>query len=831
MTSLRFAFRTLFKTPFVTTIAILSLALGIGANTAIFSLFDQVLLRPLPVRNPERLVNLASPGPKPGSNSCDNEGDCDAVFSFPMFRDLEADRRAFAGLAAHRAFGVSLSYRGQTLAADGLEVSGQYFSLLGLVPALGRLLEPRDATTVGQDHVVVLAYDYWRSHFAANPALLNDTMIVNGQTMTIVGVAPRGFRSTSFAFAPDVFVPITLRAELEPPFKAFDNRRSYWVYLFARLNPGETIQQATSAVNATYHGIITTTEVPLQKSMSAKTMAVFRDKVIALAPGERGQSSTPAELQAPLTLLLSVAGVVLVIACANIANLLLARSTARTGEMAIRLSVGAGRVQLVRQLLFESCLLAVLGGLAGLLVSRLTLTVIVNELLPPDSVNLVNVGVDARVLAFTAMLSLITGVLFGVFPALHTTRPNLASTLKGWSGQPSGARSAAWFRRMLVTSQIALSLALLAAAGFFVKSLVTIGRVDLGLRSDQLVTFAVSPQRTGYSPARAKMLFQQIEDSVGTIPGVSGVTGSIVGLIQGDNWGSSVAVDGFKSGPDIDAQSMYNEVSPGYFRTLGIPLISGREFTRSDSAGAAKVAIVNEAFTRKFGLGREAVGKHMSTGGDKLDVEIVGLVKDAKYSDVKQTPPPLFVTPYRQDDTVGALTFYVRTSLTPDALVPQISPVLARLDRNLPIENVRTMEGQIRDNIVQDRLITTLSTAFAVLATILAAVGLYGVLAFTVAQRTREFGLRMALGADAGRVRWLVLRQVSWMAIVGSVIGIAAALGLGHLAESELYQMHGNDPVILTVATTLIVLVAFAAGFVPARRASRLDPMRALRYE
>jgi predicted permease len=818
MGSLRFAFRTLFKTPFVTTIAILSLALGIGANTAIFSLFDQVLLRPLPVRNPERLVNLASPGPKPGSNSCDNEGDCPTVFSFPMFRDLEADHRAFAGLAAHRAFGVSLSYRGQTLAADGLEVSGQYFSLLGLVPALGRLLEPSDAATVGQAHVVVLAYDYWRSHFAANPALLNDTMIVNGLTMTIVGVAPRDFR-------------ITLRGELEPPFKDFDNRRSYWVYLFARLNPNETIQQATTAVNATYHGIITTTEVPLQKGMSDKTMAVFKNKVIALTPGERGQSSTPAELQAPLTLLLSVAGVVLIIACANIANLLLARSTARTGEMAIRLSIGAGRAQLVRQLLFESCLLAVLGGLAGLLVSRITLTLIVTKLLPPDSLNLVNVGVDPRVLAFTGLLSLVTGVLFGLFPALHSTRPDLASTLKGWSGQPSGARSAAWFRRMLVTSQIALSLALLAAAGFFVKSLVTIGRVDLGLRSDQLVTFAVSPQRTGYTPARAKALFQEIEDSVGAIPGVSGVTGSIVGLIQGDNWGSSVAVEGFKSGPDIDAQSMYNEVSPGYFRTLGIPLISGREFTRSDAAGAAKVAIVNEAFARKFGLGREAVGKRMSTGGNKLDMEIVGLVKDAKYSDVKQTPPPLFVTPYRQDDTVGALTFYARTSLTPDALLPQIPPVLARLDRNLPIESVRTMQGQIRDNIVQDRLITTLSAAFAVLATILAAVGLYGVLAFTVAQRTREFGLRMALGADAGRVRWLVLRQVGWMAIVGSVIGIAAALGLGHLAESELFQMHGNDPVILTVATALIVFVAFTAGFVPARRASRLDPMRALRYE
>ena len=831
MARLRFAFRMLFRTPFVTGVAIVSLALGIGANTAIFSLFDQVLLRPLPVRDPARLVELASPGPKPGSNSCSQEGECTAVFSFPMFRDLEADHAAFAGLAAHRDFGVNLAYRGQTLATAGLEVSGGYFSVLGVAPALGRLIEPGDVTTPGEAHVAVLSFDYWQVHFGANPAVLNDTMLVNGQTMTIIGVAPRGFHSTTFAFGPAVFVPITLRALLDPPFKDFDNRRNYWIYLFARLKPNQTMAQASNAINATYHGIITTTEVPLQKGMSSATMAIFRDKVVALSSAVSAQGSTATQSRTPLTLLVAVVAVVLVIACANIANLLLARSAGRAGEMAIRLSIGASRRELVTQLLFESCLLALMGGLAGLLVSRVTLTLIVSELLPPQSSTLVNVGVDTRVLAFTVLLSAVTGILFGVFPALHSTRPDLASTLKGMSGQPSGAKSAARFRWLLVTAQIALSLALLAAGGFFVKSLIKIGAVDLGIRSDELVTFAVSPQRNGYTPARAKVLFEQIEDRVGAIPGVSGVTGSIVGLIQGDNWGSSVAVEGFKSGPDTDTNARTNEGSPGYFRTLGIPLLSGREFTRADTAGAPKVAIVNEAFARKFGLGQNAVGKRMSTGEAKLDMEIVGLVKDAKYSDVKLVPPPMFVTPYRQDDTVGALTFYARTSLTPDAVLGQIAPVLAKLDPNLPIENAHTMAHQIQDNISEDRLMTTLSAGFAVLATILAAVGLYGVLAYTVSQRTREFGLRMALGADPGRVQRLVLAQVGWMAALGSLIGIGAALGLGHLAQSELYEMRGNDPETVALATVVIALVAFVAGFVPARRASRLDPMRALRYE
>jgi predicted permease len=406
------------------------------------------------------------------------------------------------------------------------------------------------------------------------------------------------------------------------------------------------------------------------------------------------------------------------------------------------------------------------------------------------------------------------------------------SALKGVTGQPAGARAAARFRWTLATAQIALSMALLVSAGLFTKSLVNATRVDLGLKTERLLVFSVAPSLNGYTPERTLALFERIEDELAAVPGVTSVAASMVGLISGSNWGSSVRVQGFESGPDTDTHSVYNEVGPGYFRTLGIPLISGREFTRADALGSGKVAIVNESFARKFKLGREAVGKRMGSGeGNALDVEIVGLVRDAKYSEVKDEPPPMFVTPYRQDNKVGFSSFYVRTTLDEQQLLPTIPAVIKRLDPNLPVDDLKTMTVQVNENLFLDRMISTLSAAFAALATLLAAVGLYGVLAYTVSQRTREFGVRMALGADAARVRALVLGQVGLMTIVGGIIGILAALALGRLAETLLFQLKGHDPFVLTVAAVLLTLVALGAGFIPAHRASRLDPMRALRYE
>jgi predicted permease len=464
-------------------------------------------------------------------------------------------------------------------------------------------------------------------------------------------------------------------------------------------------------------------------------------------------------------------------------------------------------------------------------VARWTLDLIAS-LLPAEAARTLDFTLDGTVLGFAGVLAVGTGLIFGLFPAFHCTRPDLVSTLKEQAGQKGSSRGAARFRTSLATAQIALSMALLVAAGLFTRSLLNVSRVDLGVQVDNVVTFGISPELNGYTPERSRALFERLEDELTALPGVTGVAASLVPLMAGSNWGSSVYVQGFDTGPDTDRNSRYNEISPGYFRTLGIPLLMGRDFTRADAGTTAKVAIVNEAFAKKFNLGRDAVGKRISSEeADTLDIEIVGLVQNAKYSEVKQEIPPLFFRPYRQDDRVGVITFYVRSSLDGVQMLPTVSAAVARLDPNLPVENVKTLPQQVRENVFLDRMISTLSAAFAALATLLAAIGLYGVLAYGVAQRTKEIGLRMALGADGGRVRGMVLRQVIWMTAVGGVVGLMAAVGLGRLAQSLLFELQGHDPVVLATAAILLTLVALSAGFIPAHRASRVDPMRALHYE
>jgi predicted permease len=831
MHNLKLAFRTLFKSPFVTSVAIVSLALGIGANAAIFSLFNQMLLQALPVQEPDRLVNLGAPGPKPGSTSCNNAGDCDQVFSYPMFKDLERVQQVFTGVAAHVTFGANMSYKGQTQNGEGMLVSGSYFGVLGLNPALGRLLTPEDDKNVGGHFVTVLSHRYWTTKFNQNPGVLNDTIIVNGQGLTIVGVAPPGFDGTTLGTRPNVFVPITMRGLMQPGFTAFQNRRSYWAYLFARLKPGASIEQARAALNGQYRAIISDVEAPLQQGMSDQTMARFKAKPILVEEGYRGQSSVHEGASTPLKMLLGVTAFVLLIACANIANLLLARGVGRAAEMAVRLSIGANRRQLVTQLLTESLMLALLGALAGLVVARWTL-VGIGQMLPAEAFATIDLTIQPAAIVFSGALALGTGLLFGFFPAVYSTRPDLVSTLKNQAGQPSGAKAAKRFRASLATVQVALSMMLLVCAGLFIKSLYNVSKVDLGLKLDNVVTFRISPELNGYTTEQTVAFFERVEDALSALPGVTGVTAGTVPLLSGSNWGNSVRVQGFEAGPDTDTGSRFNQTAPDYFRTLGVPLLAGREFTRADAKANSKVAIVNEAFANKFNLGRDAVGKRMGQNdGKELEIEIVGLVQDAKYSEVKQAIPPQFFIPYRQAERMGRITFYVRTSLEAEQFLATIQPVIAKLDPNLPIEDLRTMPQQIRENVFLERVMSTLSASFAVLATLLAAIGLYGVLAYTISQRTREIGLRMALGADRGNVRGMVLKQVAWMTAIGGVVGLAGAIALGRAAQSLLFELQGHDPAVLVTSALLLTLVALGAGFVPAQRASKIDPMRALRYE
>ena len=833
MPNLRHALRTLFKSPFVSAVAILSLALGIGANSAIFSLFDEMLMRPLPAVEPERLVNLGAPGPNPGSQSCGQAGDCDAVFSYPMLLDLQKANAGFSGIAAHVAFGANIAYQGVTVNGDAMEVSGSYFPVLGLRPVLGRLFGPQDDTPVAQNFVVVLSYGFWTSQLGGDPTIVGKTMVVNGKSMTVIGVAPRGFEGTTLGTSPKIFVPISMRSEMQRSFgvgNEFENRRNYWAYLFARLKPGVSMAQAKASINAAYSPILSTVEAPLQKGMSDSTLKRFKAKLITLEDGRRGQSSLHKSTKTPILLLLCITAIVLLIACANIANLLLARGAGRSMEMAVRLSLGATRGRIVSQLLTESVLLALMGGVASIFVAKWTLAVM-SGLLPSGLSNDLHFSLNGTAIAFAGVLSIATGFIFGLFPALHSTNAELAGVMRDAGSKQTSVKSATRFRTSLVTAQIALSMALLMAAGLFVKSLRNVSTVDLGLKIDHVTTFGIAPVLNGYTGARTMILFDQVEQALAALPGVTGVTSARVPLLANNNWGNSVNVEGFPRGPDVDNDSRFNEIGPDYFKVLGVPLVAGREFTAADALGRPAVVIVNEAFAKKFNLGRDAVGKRMSRGGDTLNIEIIGLAKDSKYSDVKAKIPPVFYMPYRQDSTIGSTRFYVRSGMDPAAVVRAIPGVIKQLDPNLPVAELRTLEQQVKDNVFLDRMISTLSAAFAVLATLLAAIGLYGVLAYSVAQRTREIGVRMALGANGGNVQAMVLRQVALMTLIGGVVGLAGALALGRAAKSLLYELQGYDPAVMAAAMVVLAGVAFGAGYLPAVRASRIDPMAALRQE
>ena len=831
MRNLSLALRTLSRTPIVTAVAALSLGLGIGSNAAIYSIFHRMLRQDLDVHQPERLVNFAAPGPKPGSQSCGDAGGCDVVFSYPMFRDLQqSQQNVFTAIASHRGFGANVAFERRAVTARGLLVSGTYFPTLGVRPAMGRLIGPADDETDGAHPVAVLSHRFWEATLGADSTVVGKTLTVNGKPLTIVGVAREGFDGTTVGLRPAFYAPLTMSVTLGG---GMEGRRAYWLYLFARLAPGATIEQARTAINAVYRPIIREVEAPLQQGMRDSIMPRFLAKEILLEEGRRGQSDIREDAGGPLLILFGITGFVLLIACANIANLLLARATNREMEMAVRLSLGATRRQLLAQLLTESVTLALIGGVASLLFAAWTLKGIV-ALMPAEIANGLTLTMSWAAVGFAGALSVATGIAFGLFPALHSTRPDLVTALRNNSGKLAGGRAAKRFQSALATGQIALAMALLMSAGLFLKSLWKVSRVDLGVRVEKLVTFAVSPMSSGYDSVRTRALYARMEDELASLPGVNSVTSSMVPLIAGSSWNTGVSVEGFDRDEATDAQSSLNAVGAGYFRAIGVDLLAGREFTNADGEGRPKVAIVNEAFARKFNIGANPVGKRMGTGAwDKatLDIEIVGLVRDTKYARVKDAIPPVFFTPHRQRSGIGTMNFYVRTDGDPNAIVRAVPAVVSRLDPMLPVRELKTMPEEIRQNTFVDRMITTLSASFAALATLLAAVGLYGVLAYSVAQRTREIGVRMALGARASQVRRMVLRQVAVMVLIGGIVGMGAAIALGRAARSMLFDITGSDPFVMFASAVLLGLVALAAGYVPALRASRVDPMQALRYE
>jgi predicted permease len=831
MRDLRYAVRNLRTTPFVNAVAILSLALGIGANAAIYSLFEQILLRPLPVAAPHELVTLNLPGPIQGNDSCNQSGCAEGIiWSYPMLRDLERSQTVLAGIAGYRIFGASIALGDEPTVGEGSWVTGGYFPTLRLRPALGRLLGPSDNEPGADNMVAVIAHRFWMDRFGGKPDAIGQPLKVNGRAYTIVGVAPDGFDGITLGARPIVYVPMQSRVYVGT-YKGLETRRDYWVYVFGRRKPGVSVEATKAELDRVIGPILADVEAPLQRGMSDQTMARFKAKRVVVESGARGQTSMHREARTPLSMLFVMTVVVLLIACANIANLLLARGANRATEMAVRLSLGASRQRLVRQLMVESFVLAILGGLVSLLVARWTLSGIA-ALLTSDATQVLQLEVKLPVMLFAAGLALATGFLFGLFPALHSTRPDLITSIRAGAGQIAGGGVAGRFRTSLVVAQIALSTTLLVSAGLFLKSLVNVSRVDLGIRIDSVATFSVSPLRVGYDTLRAKVLYSRIEDELRAIPGVTGVTSSMVPLLSGDSWGNNVRVQGFTCLPDTDCNSRYQAAGAGYFTMIGTPILAGRDFRPSDTQGAARVAVVNLAFAEKFKLGREAVGKFMGRGseGDSLSIQIVGLVPNVAYNNAKQAPQPVFYLPWMQQGVVGQMYFYARTRLPVEQLVAAIPPMMKRVDPTLPVQDLRTMPQQLKENVFLDRMISVLSASFALLATLLAAVGLYGVLTYSVSQRTREIGVRMALGADGGRVQRMVLRQVGVMVVIGTVIGALGAFFVGRAAQSLLFGLQGHDAQVFVGAVLLLAAVAFGAGWLPARRASRTQPMMALRY-
>jgi predicted permease len=833
MNELKHAFRQLILRPGLSATVIVMLALGIGATTAIFSLFYQVLMQPLPVADPSRLVKLTVPGDTLGIGRTGIAvADWEAAFSYPMFRDLEARQQPFTGLAAHYDFFANLGSGERATFERGVLVSGHYFDVLGIRPALGRLIGPQDEPSVGESAVAVLSYDYWQRQFGGDPGIVNKTLPVNGQSLTIVGIAPEGFQGAMLGWNPQIFVPLTLRWLMQPEEERGDeNRFSHWLYILARLKPGVSVEQASPAMNVLLAGITREVELPLlPDQVTAEQRERFVNRKMVLAPGERGHSNAASQSTTPLTLLLGITALLLLIVCVNIANLLLARGSARGGELAIRSSVGASRARLVGQLLAEAALLAVLGALASAPVAVATLRLVASNALT----NSIPVSLSLPALAFAAAATLATVLLFGVVPAIQVSRTDLGSIIEGQAAQSRGGRGVARFNRVLITAQVAFATILLVLAGLFTRSLLNVSRVDLGMKIETVASFSVSPLLAGRGREALDAVYERLRTELAVQPGVHSAASQAVPPLGNFAFGSRLlSIDGVETPPNTFADSD-PVVSPQMFESFSIPLLAGRDFSDADRSGAP-VAIVNESFVKRFGLGSDAVGKRIRLQAYAVpegDLEIVGVVADARLASVKREARPEVFTPRpRTDTSFGSMFFIVRSELNADSLLTMIPRVVASVDQNMAVGNPSTMKRLAEGNVSQDKIITTLSATLAGLATLLAAIGLYGVLAYSVAQRTRELGLRLALGAQPSALRTMVLRQVALIAVVGIVLGLAAALAASRAAGALLYGLSSYDPVTIGAAVATLAVVVLAAAYVPARRASSVAPLEALRYE
>jgi len=836
LSDLRYAIRGLRRSPLFATVAILSLALGIGANTAIFTLIDQILLRKLPVSHPEQLVMLYQQGPHMGSNMGAR------MHSYPLYQDLQQKADPLSEVICRRLFEASVAIDNQTERVDAEMVSGNYFTMLGVKPAAGRVFNSEEDDHVYRGHpVAVLSYDYWNARFARDPNVVGKTIRVNDFPMTIVGVSAEGFAGLDPARSPMIRVPILMKPVMVPEWAWLNpsDRRARWIQVFARLKPGYTIESSRAPIQGLFTQIRAyEMTLPAAKEWSAYSREQFMKGKLLVGPADLGYSPLRNDFSTALMVLMCMVGLVLLIACANVANLLIARAFARQKEIAVRLSLGSSRGRLVRQLLVESLVLSFVGGVLGVGVAFLLTRSLLAFIPSQDAPLLITPHPDLRILGFTLGLTFLTGIVFGLLPALRASRPDPWTTLKDTMGSIAGAGGSLFLRKGLVTVQVALSFLLLFGAGLFVRSLQNLKTTDTGVALDNLLSFQVSPALSGYTDQRGQIFYRSLLERLRAMPGMKSVGMAAVPILSGSEWDSSMSVEGHTSKDGEDMQAFMNALSPGYFATMKIPMLEGRDFREDDAkepvggfGDSLNVAIVNRRFADHFFPGKSAVGKHIGWGDGKdakLNIEIVGVVGDSLYEGPREgVHRQVFIPWWGKNSAV----FYLRTQSASAATYGQIRNELRQLDTSIPVYGMKAVEAQLDETLLTDRLIAMLSAGFGLLATLLASIGLYGVMAFVVARRKKELGIRLALGAQPGFVIWMVMREVLLLLVIGLAVGIPAAMALGRYVSTQLYGIQPHDPAIAGWTVLLLTVVSAAAGLIPAQRASRIDPILALRTE
>ncbi|HEY1987530.1 MAG TPA: ABC transporter permease [Terracidiphilus sp.] len=836
---IRYALRQLRKSPGFTITVVLTLALGIGANAAIFTLFDQVLLRMLPVEKPKELVRFEWSGAFSGSMSSFG-GDAENrhnYFSYPMYKDLRDQNQVFQGILAADRTGVGVSWHNQAESKDAEVVTGNYFQLLGLKPAAGRLLTPQDDTAKNANPVLVLSYTYWKTHFGGSPDVIGQTVLINGHTFTILGVAPQNFDSAIGGYKPGLFIPVSM-VEIAMPWMAprddLNNHQSVWMVLVARLKPGVTNAQAQAGLEPLWHSL-RTNEFTLYKSKSERFRKNFIDNShLKVVDDSRGFNPNRLDLEKPLVILMSMAGLLVTMCAINVATLLLLRASARAREMSMRYALGAQRGRIVSQLLIEGLMLGLAGAVAGLALAPVVARVLVRVMTSADpGAEPYSTSIDMRVLLFTLGLSVLASLLFSIAPVIHFIHPDLANTLRQNTGTAS--KSSQRFRKLAVGVQIALSVMLLGGAGLFVRTLDNLRQQQVGFEIGHLVTFSLDPASSGYGEDRTPQIVAGALEALGRLPGVRSVAATTDPELSGDSNTSNFSIQGYKPGEDERMNFEQPRITPGYFATLHQPLLAGREFSLADAKGQPSVAVVNVAFAnRYYGSPQNAIGRQIGEGGGddvKFDTTIVGVAGDIRHTDLRTEIGAAVYLPYLQQKHPTGVVMYLRTEQPPETVQAAIRQTIHQLDPTLVVDGLRTMEAQVDRSAADERALALLAIGFSGLALVLAAVGLYGVLAYSTEQRTREIGVRLALGAQRSSVISLVLREMLLIAAVATIIALPSTVALARLFRSQLYGVTFADPRTLISAVGFTAVMVALAAALPARRAAAVEPMRALRTE